>query len=105
MKELHDEGLATHIDPESCAGVREGTGEALTGARVGWVLNREIRTPGCRHGYVRWKAIRTGALPQVPGRSRAVGDPTHARNLSAREPGDPAVPRRSRRGASERLRL
>lgn len=104
MKELHDEGLATHIDPESCAGAREGVGEALTGARIGWVLSREISIPGCRHGYVRWKATRLGALSRASGRSRAVGDPMHVRNLSAREPGDPSVLRRSRRGASERLR-
>ena len=42
MKEPDDEGLANHIGPESCAGVREGVGEALTGVRVGWVLSREI---------------------------------------------------------------
>ena len=28
-------------DPESCADTREGFGEALTGAPVGWVLGRE----------------------------------------------------------------
>jgi hypothetical protein len=31
----HDEGVANHIDPESCAAVREGCGEALTGDRIG----------------------------------------------------------------------
>ncbi len=41
MKEPHGEGLATHTDPESCAVVREGGGEALTGARAGRVLSRE----------------------------------------------------------------
>jgi hypothetical protein len=35
MKELYGEGLATHTDPESCAGSRKGTGEALTGAHAG----------------------------------------------------------------------
>jgi len=42
MKEPHIEEVANHDDPESCVGVREGTGEALTGARAGWVLSREI---------------------------------------------------------------
>lgn len=42
MKESCIEGLATHDDPESCAGAREGEGEALTGARIGRVLSREI---------------------------------------------------------------
>jgi hypothetical protein len=35
MKELYVEGLATHDDPESCVGPREGAGEALTGAHAG----------------------------------------------------------------------
>jgi len=41
MKESYSKGLATHADPESCANIREGAGEALTGARAGWVLSRE----------------------------------------------------------------
>jgi hypothetical protein len=35
MKKLYIEGVATHDDPESCAGARKGAGEALTGAHVG----------------------------------------------------------------------
>ena len=35
MGELYVEGLASHDGPESCAGVREGAGEALTGVRAG----------------------------------------------------------------------
>ena len=42
MKESHGEGVATHTDPESCAGDRKVSGEALTGARAGWVSSREI---------------------------------------------------------------
>ncbi len=45
MKESHAEGLASHGDPESCAGSREGAGEALTGAHTGRVLSRENRFP------------------------------------------------------------
>jgi hypothetical protein len=38
----YDEGIANHIDPESCAVAREGIGEALTGARpIGQPLSRE----------------------------------------------------------------
>jgi hypothetical protein len=37
-----DEGVANHIGPESCAGVCEGTGEALTGECIGQPLSREI---------------------------------------------------------------
>ena len=35
MRELYIEGVAIHGDPESCVGVCEGIGEALTGARAG----------------------------------------------------------------------
>ena len=41
MKVPHDEGAASHIGPESCAGDREGAGEALTGESAGRVLSRE----------------------------------------------------------------
>jgi hypothetical protein len=43
MKELYGEGLATHADPESCAGPRKGAGEALTGAHAGRAI--EPRKP------------------------------------------------------------
>jgi RNA-directed DNA polymerase len=41
MKESHDEGPASHIDPESCVGSRKAAGEALTGAHAGQVLGCE----------------------------------------------------------------
>ena len=37
-RELYIEGVAIHGGPESCAGVREGVGEALIGVRVGWAI-------------------------------------------------------------------
>jgi RNA-directed DNA polymerase len=42
MKESHVEGVATHDDPGSCTGIREDGSEALTGARAGRVLSREM---------------------------------------------------------------
>jgi hypothetical protein len=45
MEESYSEGLASHTGPESCIGVRESTGEALTGVRAGRVLSREIHAP------------------------------------------------------------
>jgi len=44
MKEPYTEGPASHGDPESCAGAREGAGEALTGAHAGGVSSRENRS-------------------------------------------------------------
>ena len=46
MRELYIEGVATHDDPESCVVVREGGGEALTGARAGRAI--EPRNQGVR---------------------------------------------------------
>jgi len=38
MGELYIEGVAVHGGPESCVGVREGVGEALTGVCAGWAI-------------------------------------------------------------------
>jgi len=46
MKESYSEGLASHAGPESCAGARKGTGEALTGVHTGQVLSCEINHSG-----------------------------------------------------------
>jgi hypothetical protein len=47
VKVHHDEGVATHIDPEPCAGIREDDGEASVGERTGQPLSRENWTnPG-----------------------------------------------------------
>jgi hypothetical protein len=43
MKVPYDEGVASHIGPESCAGDRKDAGEALTGESAGQVLSRERR--------------------------------------------------------------
>ena len=49
MKESYGEGVASHTGPESCVVVREGKGEALTGAHAGRVLSREtLSTQECR---------------------------------------------------------
>jgi hypothetical protein len=34
----HDEGVAIHIDPASCADAREAIVEALTGKRIGQAI-------------------------------------------------------------------
>ena len=41
VKVLHDEGLANHIGPEPCGGLREGTDEKSVGGHVGGPLRRE----------------------------------------------------------------
>jgi hypothetical protein len=42
MQVLHVEGLASHDGPESCVGLREDVGEALTGEHAGRVSSREM---------------------------------------------------------------
>jgi hypothetical protein len=92
MKEPDDEGLASHIGPESCADVRKGGGEALTGGRVGWVLSREIaQRSGCRRREKDRKAISCSTPAQVERGPCAVEDPMHARTHLVREPGDPMI--------------
>ena len=78
MKEPYTEELATHGGPESCVGVREGIGEALTGARVGEVSTREIIPLGRRRGNGLGRQHGQARYSRVPGRSRAVPDLLHA---------------------------
>ena len=80
MREPHEKGVAHHLDPESWVTVREGGGQALTGARTGRAMEprkRELRDAdvvavgGRQHGGRR-KA-------QGVQRSRAVLEPEHVR--------------------------
>ena len=41
MKEPYEEGVAIHLDLQSCASNREAAGEALAEAHAGWVLSSE----------------------------------------------------------------
>ena len=89
----YDEGVAIRIGPESCAGTREGAGEALTGESVGQPLNHESpNIPGA------------DTVPNVEGNTdrRVIASawttrrghrPWHAQKLLAREPGDLRVGR------------
>jgi hypothetical protein len=50
-----DEGVATHIAPEPCAGAREGASEASVGERIGQPLSRGA--PGRPAGGRRCKSV------------------------------------------------
>ena len=69
------EGLANHSDPESCAGIREGASEALTGERAGQPLSCERLKSRVPTRFETWKAILTGALSQASGGPGVVEDP------------------------------
>lgn len=88
------EGLAIHGGPESCVGVCEGVGEALTGGVQAGLLSREMtgsRVPTLFKGAEGDTA--TGATREP------VADPARSKNpcmhasLHAREPGDPMAAR------------
>lgn len=90
MKVPYDEGIASYIGPESCADIRKGIGEALTGERAGQVLSRErgLRSGRRRRQRAR-KATRYTPIWQGMYWPRVVEDPAHVWKFSAREPGDP----------------
>ncbi len=90
MKEPYNEGIANHVDPESCGGIRKGAAEALTGAPVGPAIEpRKCCSPGGRCHSVEQKTIAEYPLEQGcsdPARSL---EPGHVGKPPAREPGDP----------------
>jgi hypothetical protein len=70
MKVSYVEGVATHNGLESCVGVREDEGEALTGVRAGRVLSREI------HALPRKRQVlRDADAVEVSGRPHRVHRP------------------------------
>src|SRR5260370_11794471 len=92
MEELYVEGPATHGGPEPCVDVPRGRGEALVGARAGQAIEPRNLRFGVPTLSQRRKATPLVALARAIRGSRVVGEPGHARNLQAREPGAPTLP-------------
>ncbi len=76
MRELYIEGVAIHGGPESCVGVCESVGEALTGVRVGWASEpRNVMVRGA-------DALITSGRQYCGRRYReSLADPARSRNL------------------------
>jgi hypothetical protein len=75
MRELYIEGVAIHGGPESCVGVREDVGEALTGVRAGRAI--EPRNHQLRGADV----VSRGGRPHRRQRYRELpGDPARSEN-------------------------
>ena len=82
----HDEGVANHIGPESCAGGREAAREALTGVRVGQPLSG-VRLPfRSAHALQSAEGNTLRRVTASAGRLRVVCRPWHARTSLDREP-------------------
>jgi RNA-directed DNA polymerase len=84
-RELYIEGVATHGGPESCAGVREGVGEALIGVRVGWAIEPRNQRSGVPTPY-NWAEGKIGGRVSASGRRtpRGLGN-LCMRGISMRE--------------------
>ena len=82
----YDEGVANHIDPESCVGGREAVREALTGVRVGQPLSG-VRLPNRSADALQSAEGNTSRrVIASTGRLRVVVRPWHARTSLVREP-------------------
>ena len=83
-----DEGIANHIGPEPCAGVREDVGEASAGERAGQSLSRD-RKLILGADAVCVAEGNTSACAIASARATQRGRRTwHACTLHVREPGD-----------------
>jgi hypothetical protein len=83
----YDEGVANHIGPEPCAGIREDVGEASAGERAGQPLSRDRKLiPGADAVCVAEGNMPKSAIASAWATWR--GQRTwHARMLHVREPG------------------
>jgi hypothetical protein len=84
----YDEGVANHIGPEPCAGVRENVGEASAGERIGQPLSRDRRAilgadavPKVE-GNTLWRVLASAPMTRRGRRT------WHVHTLLEREPGD-----------------
>ena len=88
MEVSHNEGLANHVVPESCAVCRETCGEALTGVRAGQPLSRDSLIVPSADAVDIAEGNTTGRATASTPSARRGRRPWHARTLLVREPGD-----------------
>ena len=70
-----DEGVASHIGPEPCAGIREGAGEASVEEHTGQPLSRERMISRAPTLSTERKATRAGAQSRASAWPGVVEDP------------------------------
>ena len=82
MQVRHSEGVAIHIGPKPCVGVREDGDEASVGEGIGQPLSRESQSPSAEGNTFRTHHRKVRAARR--GRRT-----WHVQKLLGREPGDP----------------
>ncbi len=88
MRVRRSEGVAIHIDPKPCVGLREEVGEASAGERIGQPLSRESDFVQGSDGVTLSEGNMVGhVIASVQPALRGLR-PWHVRTLLVREPGD-----------------
>ena len=87
MQVHYDEGVAIHIGPEPCVGIREGVGEASVGERIGQPLSRESKIVPSADVVIMTEGNTDGRANASARPARRGRRPWHVRKLFAREPG------------------
>ncbi len=88
MQVLYDEGVAIRIGPESCAGIREAAGEALTGVCIGQPSSRESGLFPGADAVLLAEGNTDGRVNASARTTRRGRRPWHVQKLLVREPGD-----------------
>ena len=88
MQVLYDEGIANHIGPEPCAGIREDVGEASAGVRTGQPLSRDRKRVPSADAVCVAEGKTTECANASAQATRRGHRPWHVRTLLVREPGD-----------------
>ena len=83
-----DEGVANHIGPEPCAGIREGVGEASVGEHIGQPLSRDSLLILGADAFQTAEGNMFGRAIASATTTRRGRRPRHVYTLLAREPGD-----------------
>ena len=88
MRVRRSEGVAIHIGPKPCAGIREDVGEASAGERIGQPSSRESDKSQGADEVTHSEGNTVGhVIASVRSALRGLR-PWHVRTLLGREPGD-----------------
>lgn len=98
----HEEGIATHLGPESCVLIREGEGEASIGERAGQPLSRETSLPLGADAFQIAEGKTDGRDIASARTTRRGRRPWHVRTLPGWEPGDLASDQRPKAAGPHR---